>query len=42
MSLLRHSSPGCDGWIGYEGREPLPQSRHFITDWMARLAITCY
>ena len=29
---LRHSIPGCDGWIGYEGREPLPQEQHFITD----------
>jgi len=27
---LRHRSPGCDGWIGYEGRELLPQGRHFI------------
>ena len=37
---LRHSSPGCDGWIGYEGRKPLPQGRHFITDRMAPRAIT--
>ena len=24
MSRLRQSSPGCDGWICYKGREPLP------------------
>jgi len=31
-SLLRHSSPGCSGWIGYDDREPLPQESHSITD----------
>jgi hypothetical protein len=43
--LLRHRSLGCEGcagWIGYEGREPLPQERHFITDRMAPRATTRY
>ena len=35
-SLLRRSS------FGYEGREPLPQGRHFIADRMAQRASTCF
>jgi hypothetical protein len=44
--LPRHGSPACDscdvwiGCIGYEGREPLPQGRHFIAGRTAHRAVS--